>query len=181
MVTKKKNCATIFLLPGIGLVRKDVLEVGFISAYLDDVNHEPHYENAVYLLFKPENMDTFRTFMTIEKLRSAPILEDYDYEGGYVVVVYRFFDKYMPEYQLFLEGKYSKFSEEYIKLFPEQVAIPNADGKIKMEYSLQYHIFNRSNAIKEFWEDRIGQKLDEDAELWSSPDLDLEVLDINNL
>jgi hypothetical protein len=175
---ERKNCTTIFLLPSIGHTRQELLKFGFLAAYLDDINHEVHYEEAVYLLFKPEDSLKFQAFLENEYRKETRIVEDYDYEGGYVVVVYKIHDKYLPEYQLFLQGKYSKFSLEYVAMFPSEIIVQDTMGMPQIKKSLHYHIFNRSKEIKEYWEKKIGQSISDDMELWSSPDMDKEVLDI---
>ena len=176
---EKKNCTTIFLLPGIGHSRQSLLKYGFLAAYLDDINHSVHYENALYLLFKPEDLFEFSNFLTQEHSKGKSIIEDYDYDGGYSVVVYLFAEKFLPEYELFLQGKYSEFRPEYTKLFPKTVKV--SDPKLGIQVnksSLQTHIFTRSKLIKEYWEKKIGQKISDTMELWSRPDMSKEVLDI---
>lgn len=177
---EKKNCTTIFLLPSVGHTRQNLLKHGFLAAYLDDVNHEIHYEEAIYMLFKPEDTLAFQKFLENEYKKASLILEDYDYEGGYVIVVYRIHEKYLPEYQLFLEGKYSKFSQGYINMFPTDILVEDSRGLTTMSKSLHYHIFNRTKEIKEYWEKKVGQSIPDDMELWSSPDMDREVLDITS-
>jgi hypothetical protein len=173
----KKNCTTIFLLPGIGHTRQKLLPYGFLAAYLDDINHEVHYEESVYLLFKPEDVSAFQKFLEDEYKKSSLIVEDYEYRGGYVVVVYKIDPRYLPEYGLFLEGKYSKFSSGYIALFPSEITSPTPKG-VGAKPSLHYHIFNRTKEIRGYWEKKIGQDLPVDMEMWSSPDMEKEVLDI---
>src|SRR5581483_8940044 len=142
----KKTCTTIFLLPGIGLKRMNLLKHGFISSYIDDKNHDIHYKNSVYVLYKPEQIEEFQKFLQSEYRRTPLLIDDYDYPGGYVVTVYKFPDEFMKEYNLFLEGKYSKFSKKYIDLFPVRVEVfdPKA-GVTKEKFSLQYHIFERTS------------------------------------
>lgn len=181
MMTDKdrKNCTTIFLLPSIGHTRQKLLPYGFLSAYLDDINHSVHYENAVYILFKPEKMDEFHKFLSKEYLKSPLIIQDYDYKGGYIVVIYSINDRFLPDYQLFLEGKYSQFSKEYMKLFPSKIAVDKKNGTKEVVYSLQHRLFNRTKDMKALWEQRIGQAIPENMELWSVPDMSKEVLDIS--
>lgn len=174
----RKNCTTIFLLPGIGHTRQRLLQFGFVAAFLDDVNHEVHYEEAVYLLFKPEDIGAFQKFLEEEYRKPGLIVEDYDYRGGYIVTVYKIDERYLPEYQLFLQGKYSKFSPEYISLFPTEIVAELPSGAKVVKHSLHYHIFNRTREIREYWERKIGEKISDNMELWSSPDMDKEVLDI---
>lgn len=170
----RKNCTTIFLLPSIGHTRQKLLPYGFLSAYLDDINHPIHYEDSIYVLFKPENMVEFVKFISKEYIRNPFILQDYDYPEGFVVVVYHINEKFRPDFELFLEGKYSQFSDEYKALFPKSITKMG-----KTIYSLQYRLFNRTKDIRTLWERRIGQKIPEDMELWSIPDMSKEVLDIS--
>lgn len=174
----KKNCTTIFLLPSIGHTRQKLLLYGFIAAFLDDVNHAVHYENSLYLLFKPERLKDFQLFLQKEYKENPLIMEDYDYRGGFVVVVYKINEKFLPDFQLFLEGKYSKFSKEYVKLFPSRIPVTRKDGSKEVTYSLQHRLFNRTKDIRDLWEKRIGQPIPENMELWSIPDMSKEVLDI---
>ncbi len=180
------NCSTIFLLPGIGLQRRQLLRYGFIAAYIDDLNHEPHFKDSVYLLFRPPDMDLFQIFLDNEYLRALTsgtfrIQDDYDYAKGFVVIVYKFPDMYMEEYKLFLKGKYSMFCKEYVSLFPTKIEVLQDDGSKSWEFSLPYLIFNKIDKLKEFWEEKIGEPLEDDAECWTAPNLkDKEVLDINS-
>jgi hypothetical protein len=176
----RKTCSTIFLLAGIGLTRRGIIKYGFLSAYVDDINHEPHWDSSVYLLFRPDNIPEFQLFLSGES-RKELIVEDYDYAGGYVVVVYRFPEEYKTEYNLFLEGKYSKFSKKYKALSPDIIRVIK-NGVEEDTYSIHYHVFNKSEYMKKYWEDQLGTSLDPEMEMWSIPDIKgKETLDINNL
>jgi hypothetical protein len=177
----RKTISTLFLLPGIGLSRKDILKWGFLSAYIDDLHHDPHYENSVYLLFKPDKIRDFQDFLEFEKLRTPLLIEDYDYPGGYVVVVYSFPKDYALEYSLFKKGKYSKFRKKYKALFPDKVIVVTKEGNKEEKVSLAYHIFNKTDAIRLYWEERLLTEMDPNMEMWSSPDLEgTETLDITH-
>lgn len=180
-----KNCSTIFLLRGVGLDRQSILKHGFISAYIDDINHETHYPHAVYLLYKPKQIDVFEKFIQSEYKRTPLLVEDYDYPGGYIVTVYKFPKEFMEEYQLFLQGKYSKFSKKYTDLFPVLVEVTDENGNKSEKYSLQYHIFNRTSAMKRYLEEKFGysdkEPLPEGIEYWGCPLIENEVLNINEL
>jgi hypothetical protein len=164
------TCSTIFLLPAIGLQRKDILKYGFMNAYLNDINHEPQHDLSLYLLFKPGDMDAFQVFLDKEYKRTKSLIEDYDYAGGYVVTVYRMSQEYLKEYEMFLKGKYSKFRKKYMQLFAKTVEVMDENGKIITETSLAHHIFDRTPSMREYWEEKLGENLDEDAEMWSKPD-----------
>jgi hypothetical protein len=170
--------ATLFLLRGIGLKALEMKKIGFINAYIDDIHHEPHYDKSLYLLFKPENIEDLSLFVGQEKLRTAALVEDYDYDGGYVVLVYKFPYQYHREWDHFLKGEWSLFSAKYAELFPKEVSLKTRTGIPKKEVSIWNLVFNRLPELKEFWEKRIDVVLDDEMELWSIPDMNKEKLDI---
>ncbi len=190
MVSNNRTSTDLFLRPMLNINESYLSRFGYVSAYLKDTDHEPEYENAIYLLFRPEDLSLFEKFVQAEKRRVGNLfLEDYDCGYGYVVMVYRIPDQYMNDYKLFLQGKYSKFSRELIEIFPETVTRKDEWGYDKVDNSLYFHIFNRSKAMRNYWEEKLGTELEPDAEYWSIPDtrttpddegrLGKEVLNIN--
>lgn len=167
----KKNCTTVFMVAPFGVGRERLASNGFIGAYLGDVDKpELHYERGIYFLFKPENIMDFQDFLYEERERGAKIVEDYDYEEGFVVMIYLLDDRYKEDYKKFLEGKYSKFSQEFKKNFPEKVII-NTGGYEREEITTQQRIFNKDISLKEYWEDFFNIDMG-DLELWSKPNLE---------
>jgi hypothetical protein len=171
MVDNKKTHTELFLRPMLGINEAYLSRFGYVNAYLKDIDHEPEYESAIYLLFRPADLQLFDKFIQAEKRRVGNLfLEDYDCGYGYVVLVYKIPDQYRGDYNLFLEGKYSKFSRELIEIFPETVPRKDEWGYEKLDHSLYFHIFNKSKAMKNYWEEKIGVELSSDAEYWSIPD-----------
>lgn len=166
-------------------VPKDALRGnGFINAYIKDARKEDHYEGSIYLLFKPENLDKFREFLDNEYERTKAVIEDYDYEDGFVVVVYQLDDKYKKDFNLIKQGRYSKTSTEFQKLFPKVIKITR-NGLHKDEISLQYRIFNKADDLVQFWEDKLGIDLVEmigpDFEVWEGWDEQREILELDKI
>lgn len=161
----EKNITSIFMVPTLS-IGKDVLTAnGFINAYVKDNMKEVQYENCIYLLFKPSNINQFKEFLDNEYERTTLLVDDYDYNGGYVVLVYMLDDKWTNDYALIREGKYSKTSQGFQKCFPKIVKIVK-NGLRKDEISLQYRVFNKSEDIKKYWEERIGTVFSDDMEVW---------------
>jgi hypothetical protein len=178
----KWTYTSLFLVRGLDLNILELKKIGFINAFIDDVAHEPHWENCVYLLFKPEEMDEFNYWHTQEQERSELLVEDYDYEDGYIVLVYKFPEEYLREYQLFFTGDYSMFRKSYTDKFPQILEEKNQYGMITgQKKSIYNHIFNRTEELKKMWEKKLDVELGEDAEYWSVPNLDKERLDINKI
>jgi hypothetical protein len=164
---------------------KDILKQnGFINGYIKDDRNEVQYEDSVYILFKPTDIDKFRKFLDDEYERTKNIIEDYDYEDGYVVVVYQLNEKYKKDYNLVKEGKYSKTSVDFQKLFPKSVTIVK-EGIKKEEMSLQTRVFKKTEDLVEFWEEKLGVNLKEmfgeDYEVWDGWDESKEILEIDKI
>ena len=162
-------------------VPKDALRGnGFINAYIKDARKEDQYKGCIYLLFKPENLDKFREFLDGEYERTKAVIEDYDYEDGYVVVVYQLDDKYKNDFTLVQGGKYSKTSANFQKLFPKVVKITR-NGLSKDEISLQYRIFNKAEDLISFWETKLGIEFEDEYEVWDGWDEEKEILELDKI
>ena len=155
----KKNITTIFMVPTLKVPKDALKSNGFMNAYIKDADRDDDYEDAIYLLFKPNDLDKFREFLEDEYERTKSVIEDYDYEDGYVVVVYQLNEKFKKDFELIKRGRYSKTSEDFQKLFPKTVTIYK-HGLARDEISLQYRIFNRADDLIEFWEKKLGVNLE---------------------
>lgn len=174
-----RSMCTLFLVRPLGLTINDIEKYGFINAFISDVNEEHQYENCVYLLFKPSDMDLFMDFLDRERgLRN--VVEDYDYEGGYVVVVYMLPSKFYKDYELIKQGLYSKTSRAFQEVFPKVIKIVK-NGRHRDEISLQYRIFNRTQDLINFWEEKLGVRFSSDQEVWEGFHLEKETLNIDKI
>jgi hypothetical protein len=180
----KKNITSIFMVPTLAIPYGKLNENGYINGYIDDLTHSSKYKNCVFVLFKPDDLDVFREFLDSEYERTKAVIEDYDYEGGFVVVVYQLDNKYKKDFKLIKQGKYSKTSKEFQKLFPKTIKIVK-NSLHKEEISLQYRIFNKNRDLINFWEEKLGinliETVGEDFELWEGWDEQKEILEINKI
>jgi hypothetical protein len=179
-VVNKKTCTTLFLVPGLGLNLENIKKYGFINGFMDDKDGT-HYNYAVYVLFKPLDVPDFQDFLISEYQRAENLIEDYDYQGGFVTLVYRFPEKFRAEYILFKKGKYSRFSQEYIDILPKERSGIDSQGGQYVEPSLQIRVCTRSKALVEYWEKKLDIKMEPGDELWSIPNLEKETLDISKI
>jgi len=175
-----KTVTTIFIVPTLSISRDKLRDNIFINGYIKDGRRDVQYENAVYLLFKPENIDKFKEFLDEEYERTKSIIDDYDYEDGYVVVVYQLNSRLEKDFELIKQGKYSETSKKYQEIFPKIVKI-NKNGYQKDEVSLQYRVFNKTKDLREFWEDKLGIDFDESFEVWEGFFEENETLNLNKL
>lgn len=177
----QKTISTIFIAPTLNIPRKDKEENGYINAYFKDKDRDINYENAVYLLYKPEDTFKFKKFLEMEKSRTSDLIEDYDIEGGFIVVVYKLNPKFKDDFDLIKEGKYSKTSDKFQKLFPKVLKIQTSGGLHRDELSLQFRIFEKTNDLVEFWEAKFGIEFTPDMEVWGGWNEEMETLDIEKV
>jgi hypothetical protein len=163
----KKTITSIFMVPTLKVGKERLTENNFINAYSKDGSRDVQYENAVYLLFKPKDIDRFKEFMDGEYERTKAIIDDYDYEDGYVVAVYSLDEKFKRDFKLVEQGAYSKTSPEFQALFPKVIKIKK-NGLHKDEISLQYRVFNKTEDLRKFWEDKLDVEFDDDMEVWGA-------------
>ena len=176
----KKTITSIFIVPTLKINKELLMDNGFINGYIKDENKELNYENSVCVLFKPNDLDKFRNFLDGEYERTKNIIEDYDYEGGHVVVVYQLDKNFRKDFALIKKGLYSKTSVEFQKLFPKVIKITK-NGLHKDEVSLQYMVFNRTPQLIEFWQNRLEVTFDDEQEVWHEFNLENETLNINKI
>ena len=176
----KKTITSIFMVPTLNVSKGCLKDNGFINGYIKDENQDAEYKDCIYLLFKPDNLDKFREFLDDEYERTKDIVEDYDYEDGYVVIVYKLNIKFKTDFMIIKTGKYSKTSKSFQELFPKAVKI-KVEGRYRDEISLQVRIFRKTRDLVEFWENKLEVSFDEDQEVWQGWDEENEILNINKL
>jgi len=176
----KKTITSIFMVPTLKIPRGELTENGFINGYIKDGSREVQYEGCIYLLFQPKNLDKFREFLDSEYERTKAIVDDYDYQDGFVVVVYQLDSKFAKDFSLVRRGKYSKTSSAFQALFPKVIKIKK-NGLHRDEISLQYRVFNRTEDLVKFWEDKLGVEFTDDQEVWHGFEEENEVLNIEKL
>ena len=160
---RKHTITSVFIVPTLSVGRQRLVDNGFVNGYIKDGKRDVQYENAVYLLFKPQNLDKFRDFLDSEYERTKSIIDDYDYEDGYVVIVYEINPRLKDDIELIKQGKYSQTSKKFQESFPKVVKI-RKNGLSRDEISLQYRVFNKTQDWKQFWEDKIGIEFPEDMD-----------------
>lgn len=176
----KKTISTVFMVPTLGIAKETLRDNGFINAYEYDEEQDNIYPDSVYLLFKPTDFHSFRAFLQEEYERTTNIIDDYDYGKGFVVVVYKLNNKFLDDFKLIKNGRYSKTSKPFQALYPKTTKILK-EGKFSEEISLQVRIFNKTQDLFDFWEEKIGKSLDEKQEVWQAYDRTREVLTAQKL
>lgn len=177
------NCSTLFLMPILGIGWRDVKKLGFCNCYLRDVNKQEYEDmEVVMLLFQNKGDDKFRYFVEKEKARTPLFIDEYDYEEGYIVLVYEFPEELKEDYHKFKKGEYSKLSKEFLKKTPEttpdkvRATVQYADGSTAEQMvsapNMAYMTITRDplwiDTLKEFFGEDIP--FEDGRELWKVPD-----------
>lgn len=174
----KKTVTTIFIVPTLSINKESLKENGFINGYISDERKDVQYKDAVYLLFKPTNLDKFRAFLDEQQSRGKGVIDDYDYENGYVVVVFNINKKWKKDILLVRQGLYSLTSSSYQATFPKTILLQK--GKVqKEEISLQHRIFKKAEDLRNYWEQKIDIPFTEDMEVWDGFHIENETLDLD--
>lgn len=178
-----KTITSIFIMPTLNINREDLYKNKFLNAYLGDVDKEEyHEEDVIFLLFHPENLNVFRSFLSSQYENHKDIIDDYDYDKGYIVVVYNLNKKLKKDFDLIKQGKYSKVSDEFKELFPLKV-INYSKKSNPQQSSLQHLIFNKDPKLLRFWEKELDtstiSKLN--LEIWREFNTKSEILDIEKI
>lgn len=176
----KKTITSIFIVPTLQIGREKLTSNGFINGYMKDGDKDIQYTDCVYLLFKPEKLDVFRDFLDDEYERTKNVIDDYDYKDGFVVVVYSLDKKFKKDFSFIKEGLYSRTSLEFQALFPKIVKIKR-NGYMKDEVSLQYRVFNKTEDLRQYWEDKLAVEFTDDMEVWDGFMIENETLNIDKI
>jgi len=176
----KKTISSTFFVPTLKIGKDNLLKAGYINAYFKDEENSIQYEDCAYLLFKPENLMDFRQFLAEEYDRTKNIIDDYDYGGGLIVVVYRLNPKFKQDFDLIKAGKYSQTSKAFQAEFPKTIKLFEGNT-FKEEVSIQFRIFNKTKDLKDFWEKKLDVRFKDDQEVWYSFDDDKETLTLKKL
>lgn len=153
------------MMPTLKIPRDALKSNGFINGYIKDEMRDVQYEDCIYLLFKPPNVDLFSEFLSSEYERTEQVIEDYDYPKGFVVVVYKLDEKFSSDFELVKQGKYSKTSPDFQSQFPKVIKIM-VNGLHRDEISLQHRVFRRADDLVKFWEKKFDVVFESDQEIW---------------
>lgn len=176
-VVKSTNASTLFLLTPVSGQEVELLrEYQLIDSYLRDSDREDLTGNLLFVLFRPDDMEFFELFLYTESSQNVNFMEDYNYAGGYIVLVYKIPDKMKDDFEKFKLGQYSKFSKETKSLFKKSTGVRKGFEPLT---TLQWDVFSKSSALRKDLEKFVGETLPDDIELYGIPDIEKETLTIS--
>ena len=172
----KYTKATHFLLPGLHLKgNMSIFTRYFANAFINDEEIAHVVRNPLFVLFKTKSFDdNWRNFEFGVKT-SPRCIWVYDVgknDDDYLIMfLFEFPSAYRSDYNQFLEGDYSKFSDYYKKLFPETTI--NDYGET-IENPL-YGVVHKTPTFKKSLEMVVGETIKPSYEYWEKWSADREV------
>lgn len=155
----KYNRTTRFILPSLKLNDDALIKMGLVNVYLGDNEYDVRWdlEGCLYLLFKPEKLDSeFEEYCKL--MRELSLYRDeYDVENG-VIFVLEIPQKYKSILMPFKQGKYSKIDKTYV-----EDCIPRfINGKLSKRWKVLY----KDKSILEELAKELGYATIEEAKKW---------------
>jgi len=164
---KTSSKTSQFILPILDESYYDLIEAGFKNAYLGDSRELEHRGQYLYLLMESDKKEKAK-WLTEKALYEKTLVGSNSEE--YLLVFKIPEEDYYQVVTPFMKGKYSEISREYVdKNFSPIVRIGNVAVT-----DITYSILKKSQALREEWEELLNTTLPEDAEVWSTPDIDNE-------
>jgi hypothetical protein len=163
------------MVPTLKIGRDKLLGNNFLNAFSNDVDSEIQYENCIFLVFHLKHLEKFKEFLDGEYERTKSLITDYNYNDDYIVLVYQLDDAFKKDFAKIKIGAYSKTSKEFQAMFPEKIAVNGSQS-----YSTQYKVFNQTEDLIKFWEEKLDVVMEPGQELWEMYDESKEILSQEN-
>jgi hypothetical protein len=187
----KFNKVSIFLTKFIfqgnfEILRKSGYQDGFISdPDIMNILQLTERQRLVFLLFKNKKLtlEDLKKITTSLAIVPVDIVFSYELVNDYSMIVVEFPERFVDDFDRIIDGKYSKLSDSFKDRFDMTREVLDSKGQRKgKEYTLYYHIFNKTQWLKDFWMERLGLcELDEKLELWERPDDRDKIFNIKNI
>lgn len=167
LIMADRTKTSLFILPMIGGNRRLLFyDSLLINAYIKIENKQ----NYIILLYRKSRKKVFKEFVQlVQKLKHFESIEEPNKHC--YSITFRVPMKYKKNFKMFLNGKYSKFDDEY-KLSILDFHRYDIDGRLGQ-------ILFKSPQRKRELEKRLDAELPEDSELYSILTLDQEQLQID--
>jgi hypothetical protein len=179
---KNYNCSTLFLPNMIGISYQYRKDFRLLNCYLKDESEHVDYE-CFYCLFDPPDYIRFEEYL--QSLSKSNFFVKVIDVNQYKIVHFAIPEKYKYDFEAFLEGKYSLFSEEFKATFPKIIKTSTIDPRtgfpIRTDVqSIPHMIINKDPSLKEYWETSLEVKLSEENEIWEKPNFEREKFNSND-
>lgn len=178
-----------FMVPSVGInLLNPLIFRFFVNAYLSDAEHKHDYTRPVFMLFAVASWKDKDWEKVYAKLIISPnYMAEYDIgvqNGKFLLmVVFQIPKEFETDYINFKLGRYSRFSEEYKKKFPEFIDTKNKkknihwqiihrDEDLKRDIEKEYNMDYGELDKPTIWR---GETYPSAKEIWDKPDKKREV------
>jgi hypothetical protein len=176
---EKFNKVTVFLAKFLFKENFDMLKkAGYVDSYINDPSLELkdafEKQKLLFLLFKNKKLNLENLKQLVTDFTTIPLdfIMSYELVNDYSMIIVEYPKNFYQDYDNLIKGKYSKLSQEFKDGFPSVVDVFNSEKvRIGREYTMYYHVFNKTQWLKDIWLERLGFiELDDNLELWQKPD-----------
>lgn len=137
------------------------------------------YDNCIGILHEFYFKDPEFTLYEHRLINNELFVESIDLNNK-VLYIFRFPDVYLNEYNLFKEGKYSKFGEDVKKLILKFWADFHKGNSGAVEFLLKVKgILYKEDKLKQIIEKELGVQLDKEQELGDISNINNETFEVN--
>lgn len=174
--TLECNTSQLFVMEILRIDPMDLIKNRFLGSFFYNDEADVEYKDCLHLLFHPENYEIFYNFIEHEQSRGANILDEFDYEDGYIILVYKIPEKFIPDVEIVKLGKYSTVSKEYKSKFAAKITNGNEEF-----LSISRLVFDKSNILKEYWEEEFDVQFTKNQEFWRKMKKEEETFSLQKL
>ena len=165
MTKQMKTKSFTYILPMLSYFI-DVRKRNLVNTYIGAWQY-PDLNNHIFLLYKFNGDKKFIEYE--DYLENCALFHSkYDPDKTHVMFVLNVPEDYQDIYDLYKEGKYSKFSEDY------KIQIFKFHGISDGEHKVAKVLFKHPD-LREELEERLGVDIPEDQEISSVPDMEIEI------
>jgi hypothetical protein len=158
----KKNLTTNLLLFTLKYSKTKFATHGFEEAYILDNNRQIE-DYCLYLKFKPDkNSESYLEFET-EMASSGLVLDIYEPDEEHTMFVIKVPEKFHPDLDKFMQGKYSEFSNEL------------KNRMCGISDTLVRSVVDKDESAREFFSRHYGVEIPKNQEFLSKPNLKKEI------
>lgn len=152
----------------------------FVNAFLDDTEFKHDLIRPIFILFKIGNKDGWTPLAKRLRAKNEYLME---YICGVqdgktlLMMIFQIPEKFTREYLLFRAGKYSKFGDDYKKLFARMIA----NERAQPTESTIWRVLHKSDELKKELErfftvhENRAYKFGPEDELWGIPEPKYEI------
>jgi hypothetical protein len=169
----KYNESTYFLLPSFALTIRELESAGFVNSYLmhENVPKTTDEDVWIYLLFKTNDITikNFHNFLWEMRFQKS-LIDHWGYKHNYWVAVIKLHKQFEDDFMLFVEGRYSEFSQLFKNTIPKEVTLLQNNELVTVQTTM-HQIITKNDKMKKFVENELNISLSVDDEYWPAPDL----------